>query len=122
MISLGGHPLGMFDYQPVIIQEINSAIWSYIEVDGPEPGVRRGQKLHVLMGAGRRVTYAGRLKNIAMRQVLRGLGSQREQTERRKCATEINRDRTCRGKRSDAAEHLHARVVRNGVDRRRPMI
>src|SRR5215467_1194434 len=100
MLSFGGHPLGMFNYEAVVIQEIDRAIRSYVEVDGPEPGVRRGQKLHVLMGASRRVTYAGRLKNIAMRQVLRGLGSQREQTERRKCATEINRDRTCRGKRS----------------------
>src|ERR1051325_12051230 len=71
------------------------------------------------MGAGRPVTYAGRLKNVAMDEVLRGLGSQREETERRECATEINRDGACGGKRSDTAEHLHARIVRNWVDRRR---
>ena len=107
MVRVRGHPLGVFDDLAVVIHQVDRAVGSDGEVHGTEPGVGRRQELHALMSPSRDMRRAGRREDVAMDQVLRRLGDEREEPERgRKRATEIHREAAGRREGADAAQHL----------------
>ncbi len=107
----------MLDEQPVVVDHVQGAVRTDVEVDRPEPAVGRREELHVVAAAARDEGGAVGGVHVAVHQVVHGFGDERVLVEGgREGAAVVEREPACRGELSGLGQQVEARRMGDGDD------